>query len=60
MEEEPLPDLGSLSDEELKRLIQRLTNAEQTTSSQSRIAQIDSLRAELIHRLRKSRPSSEL
>ena len=43
------PDLGSLSDQELKDLIQRLTGEEQEVSYRRRIlhGKIDILRAEL-------------
>ena len=53
---EPLPDLGSLSDEELKRLIDDLEAQEREVSFQRRIlhGKIDILRAELVARLQKS------
>jgi hypothetical protein len=53
---EPLPDLGSLSDEELKRLIDELEAQEHEVSYQRRIlhGKIDILRAELVARLQKS------
>jgi hypothetical protein len=53
---EPLPDLGSLSDEELKRLIDDLERHEREVSYQRRIlhGKIDILRAELVARLQKS------
>ncbi len=49
------PDLGSLSDAELKDLIQQLTDEEVDISYQRRIlhGKIDILRAELVNRLRK-------
>ncbi len=49
------PDLGSLSDQELKDLIQNLTTEEIDISYQRRIlhGKIDILRAELVNRLRK-------
>ena len=49
------PDLGSLSDQELKDLIQQLTDEEQEVSYRRRIlhGKIDILRAELVNRLRK-------
>jgi len=48
------PDLGSLSDQELKDLIQQLTDEEQEVSYRRRIlhGKIDILRAELVNRLR--------
>ncbi len=53
---EPLPDLASLSDEELKRLIDDLTREESEVSYRRRIlhGKIDILRAELVSRLQKS------
>ena len=50
------PDLGSLSDQELKDLIQQLTDEEQEVSYRRRIlhGKIDILRAELVARLQKS------
>ncbi len=49
------PDLGSLSDVELKDLIQQLTDEEVDISYKRRIlhGKIDILRAELVNRLRK-------
>jgi flagellar motor switch protein FliG len=56
------PDLGSLSDQELKELIKQLTEEEMEISYKRRIlhGQIDILRAELVNRLRKSNESGEL
>ena len=53
---EPLPDLGSTSDEELKRLIDEYTKEEQEVSYRRRIlhGKIDILRAELVARLQKT------
>ena len=53
---EPLPDLGSLSDEDLKHLIGDLEQQEREVSYQRRIlhGKIDILRAELVARLQKS------
>ena len=47
---EPLPDLASLSDPELKQLIDELTREEQEVSYRRRIlhGKIDILRAELV------------
>jgi hypothetical protein len=55
------PDLGSLSDQELKDLIGQLTEEEQEVSYQRRIlhGKIDILRAELVNRLRKKREEGE-
>ena len=56
------PDLGSLSDQELKDLIAELTQEEVQVSYQRRIlhGKIDILRAELVNRLRKKDQSGEL
>jgi hypothetical protein len=53
---EPLPDLGSLSDSELKRLIDGLEHEERDVSYQRRLlhGKIDILRAELVARLQAS------
>jgi hypothetical protein len=59
---EPLPDLASLSDDELKNLIDELTREEQDVSYRRRIlhGKIDILRAELVARLQKSGGKSVL
>ena len=56
------PDLGSLSDQELKDLIKQLTDEEMEISYKRRIlhGKIDILRAELVNRLRKKDESGEL
>ena len=53
---EPLPDLGALSDQELKKLIGELEREELEVSYQRRIlhGKIDILRAELVARLQRS------
>ena len=53
---EPLPDLGALSDSELKRLIEDLERQEREVSYQRRLlhGKIDILRAELVARLQSS------
>ena len=58
---EPLPDLASLSDPELKQLIDELTREEQEVSYRRRIlhGKIDILRAELVNRLRKKHETGE-
>jgi len=58
---ETFPDLGALSDQELKDLIDQLTREEQEVSYQRRIlhGKIDILRAELVNRLRKKREQGE-
>ena len=55
------PDLGALSDEELKDMIQELTEEEQDVSYRRRIlhGKIDILRAELVNRLRKKHAEGE-
>ena len=59
---EPLPDLGSLSDDQLKQLIDELTQEEQEVSYRRRIlhGKIDILRAELVARLQASGGKSVL
>lgn len=51
------PDLGSLTDQELKDLIRQLTEEEMEISYRRRIlhGKIDILRAELVNRLRQKR-----
>jgi hypothetical protein len=60
-EETTTPDISSMSDEELKELIDRLTIEEQEVSYRRRIlhGQIDLLRAELVNRLREDRPDAD-
>ena len=59
---EPLPDLASLSDTELKELIDELTREEAEVSYRRRIlhGKIDILRAELVARLQASEGRSVL
>ena len=59
---EPLPDLASLSDADLKHLIDDLQKEEAEVSYQRRIlhGKIDILRAELVARLQKSEGRSVL
>jgi hypothetical protein len=59
---EPLPDLASLSDAELKELIDKLTQEESEVSYRRRIlhGKIDILRAELVARLQASQGKSVL
>ena len=56
------PDLGSLTDEELKDLIKSLTDEETEISYQRRIlhGKIDILRAELVNRLRRKDEDGKL
>ena len=53
---EPLPDLATLSDEDLKKLIDELTREEQEVSYRRRLlhGKIDILRAELVARLQET------
>ena len=55
------PDLGALSNQELKELISDLTEQEQEVSYRRRIlhGKIDILRAELVNRLRKKHEDGE-
>jgi CO dehydrogenase/acetyl-CoA synthase alpha subunit len=59
---EPLPDLSTLSDEDLKKIIDELTSEEQEVSYRRRLlhGKIDILRAELVARLRKTEGQSVL
>ncbi|MGI8945138.1 MAG: hypothetical protein ACR2GL_02715, partial [Thermoleophilaceae bacterium] len=55
------PDLGALSDDELKAVIETLTSEEHDLSYRRRIlhGRIDLLRAELVNRLRKKHRPGE-
>src|SRR5206468_8517719 len=59
---EPLPDLATLSDEDLKKLIDELTREEQEVSYRRRLlhGKIDILRAELVARLQETQGRSVL
>ena len=59
---EPLPDLATLSDADLKALIDEYTKEEQEVSYRRRIlhGKIDILRAELVARLQKTEGRSVL
>ena len=59
---EPLPDLASLNDKDLKGLIDEYTKEEQEVSYRRRIlhGKIDILRAELVARLQKTQGRSVL
>ena len=59
---EPLPDLSTLSDDDLKKLIDELTREEQEVSYRRRLlhGKIDILRAELVARLQKTEGQSVL
>jgi hypothetical protein len=59
--EDTFPDLGSLSDKELKDMIDNLTAEENEISYKRRVlhGKIDILRAELVNRLRHKREAGE-
>ena len=59
---EPLPDLATLSDDDLKKLIDELTQEEQEVSYRRRLlhGKIDILRAELVARLQATQGRSVL
>jgi hypothetical protein len=59
---EPLPDFATLSDEDLKKLIDELTKEEQEVSYRRRVLHgtIDILRAELVSRLQQTEGRSVL
>jgi hypothetical protein len=59
--EDTFPDIGAMSDEELKELIEALTAEEQEISYKRRIlhGKIDILRAELVNRLRSKREQGD-
>ena len=61
MEDTSFPDLGSLSDKELKDMIDNLTAEENEISYKRRVlhGKIDILRAELVNRLRHKREAGE-
>jgi hypothetical protein len=59
--DETFPDIGALSDEELKELIESLTKDEQEVSYRRRLlhGKIDILRAELVNRLKQKHSAGE-
>jgi hypothetical protein len=59
--DETFPDIGSMSDEELKDLITTLTEEEREISYRRRLmhGKIDILRAELVSRLRAKREAGD-
>lgn len=59
--EDTFPDIGSMSDQELKDLIAELTQQEREVSYRRRIlhGRIDILRAELVTRLRTKREQGD-
>jgi hypothetical protein len=60
--EDTFPDLGSLTDLELKDVVRQLTEEETEISYKRRIlhGKIDILRAELVNRLRKRNENGEM
>jgi hypothetical protein len=60
--DETFPDLGTLTDAELKDVIRQLTEEETEISYRRRIlhGKIDILRAELVNRLRKQHDGGEM
>jgi hypothetical protein len=59
--EETFPDVGAMSDQELKELIDRLTDEEREVSYRRRLlhGKIDILRAELVNRLKAKREAGD-
>ncbi len=59
--DETFPDIASMSDEELKATIERLTEEEREVSYRRRIlhGKIDILRAELVNRLKHRREDGD-
>jgi hypothetical protein len=59
--DETFPDVGSMSDQELKELIDELTDEEREISYQRRLlhGKIDILRAELVNRLKAKREAGD-
>jgi hypothetical protein len=60
--EETFPDVSSMSDQELKELIDQLTDEEREVSYRRRLlhGKIDILRAELVNRLRLKREAGDV
>jgi hypothetical protein len=61
VDEETTPNISSMTDQELRELIDKLTSEEHEVSYRRRIlhGQIDLLRAELVNRLRDDQPDSD-
>ena len=59
--DETFPDIGAMSDEELKETIDELTSEEREVSYRRRMlhGKIDILRAELVNRLKTEREAGE-
>jgi len=55
------PDIGGMNDEELKGMIEQLTNEERDVSYRRRVlhGQIDLMRAELVNRLKTKREDGQ-
>jgi hypothetical protein len=62
VEEETFPDISSMSDKELRGLIDELTEEEREVSYQRRLlhGRIDILRAELVNRLKAKREAGDV
>ena len=62
MEQETFPDIGAMSNQELKDLIDELTAEERDISYRRRLlhGKIDILRAELVSRLRNKREEGDV
>jgi hypothetical protein len=60
--EDTFPDVSSMSDQELKELIDQLTDEEREVSYRRRLlhGKIDILRAELVNRLRAKREAGDM
>ena len=60
--DETFPDISSMSDKELKRLIDELADEERQVSYQRRLlhGKIDILRAELVNRLKAKREAGDV
>ena len=60
--EDTFPDVSSMSDKELKELIDELTDEERAVSYRRRLlhGKIDILRAELVNRLRAKREAGDM
>jgi hypothetical protein len=60
--EDTFPDVSSMSDHELKELIDQLTDEEREVSYRRRLlhGKIDILRAELVNRLRAKREAGDM
>jgi hypothetical protein len=61
VDEETTPNISSMTDQELRELIDKLTSEEHDVSYRRRIlhGQIDLLRAELVNRLRDDQPDAD-